>query len=400
MTEPAFTSRQGMLAFLLVTCATVMAFAATDLVLPAIPGLPAVLGGTPAQAQFVLASFTAGVAAGLVLFGELGARFSQRPLLISALGLFSLASFSAALSPSMEVLIAIRFVQGLAASAAAVFGPGLIKRVFSGDKALRALGLQSSVEALAPALAPIAGVWLLAQFSWQAGFVVLGVATAALAIVFLSIPPAAFAPPAGGHSGAGYVRLLRDTVYLRWALSQAFTLGGLLIIVLGAPAVMVRTMNGSLSDFILMQTMGVATFIAAANMTGRLCKRFGVERVVMRGSTLSAAGACTLLGYALAGGNVPLIMALLFVPINLGLGLRGPPGFFQAIQAARGDDSRGAALMILAILLVTASGTALVAPFITRGLVPLALVAAIAACASVAALLLLRHPGAVSGSSE
>lgn len=391
MTRPTFTSRQGTLAFLLITCATVLAFAATDLVLPAIPGLPAALGGTPAQAQFVLASFTAGVAAGLILFGELGARFAQRPLLVAALSLFSAASFCAALSPSMEILIAIRFVQGLAASAAAVFGPGIIKRVFAGDRALRALGVQSSVESLAPALAPIAGAWLLAQFSWQAGFVVLGLATALLAAVFLSVPGAAFAPPAGGGYGAGYTRLLRDAAYLRWALSQAFTLGGLLIIVLGAPAVMIRTMNGSIADFILMQVMGVATFIAAANTTGRLCRRFGVERVVMAGSALSAAGACAILAYALAGGNAPLAMALLFVPINLGLGLRGPPGFFQAILAARGDDSRGAALMILAILLVTASGTAIVAPFITRGLVPLALAAAAAASGSVAVLVLMRR---------
>ncbi len=48
-------------AFALVLCGTVLGIAGTDLVLPAIPGLPAALGGTPAAAQLVLAAFVAGV---------------------------------------------------------------------------------------------------------------------------------------------------------------------------------------------------------------------------------------------------------------------------------------------------------------------------------------------------
>jgi hypothetical protein len=65
-------------------------------------------------------------------------------------------------------------------------------------------------------------------------------------------------------------------------------------------------------------------------------------------------------------------MAIAFTPITFGLGLRGPPGFYQAILAAGGDDARGAALVVLAILLTTAAGTTLVAPWISLGLVPLA----------------------------
>ena len=81
------------------------------------------------------------------------------------------------------------------------------------------------------------------------------------------------------------------------------------------------------------------------------------------------------------------LVALLFVPLNAGLGLRGPPGFHRAVVAAQGDDARGAALVVVAILGSTAAGTAIVAPFITQGLVPIAL-AAFVLCA--AALVLLR----------
>ena len=61
-------------------------------------------------------------------------------------------------------------VQGAAASAAAVFAPGMIRLLFDGGRAVRALGLLGSIESLVPALAPIAGAWLLAGFGWRASF--------------------------------------------------------------------------------------------------------------------------------------------------------------------------------------------------------------------------------------
>jgi MFS family permease len=376
------------LVFLAVTCATILSFAATDLVLPAIPSLPRALGGTPAQGQYVLAAFGFGLAGGLLLFGEMGARWDQRRLLVAALLLLAGASFAAGAAASIEALIALRLVQGIAAAAAAAFAPGIIRTIFTEQQAVRAIGLQGSIEALIPALAPILGAWLLHLFAWQASFVLLGVLALLLAGPIAFLPGAAFPPPAG--NGGSYLRLLRHRGFLRFALSQACTLGGLLVIVFGAPAVMVGAMGGQLTDFITMQVLGVASFILAANLTSRLCSRFGAPAIILFGSALSALGALALLAYALAGGSSPLAMALLFVPVNMGLGLRGPPGFFQAIVAGGDDNARAAALVILFILLITAGGTVLVAPWIAAGLLPLALVAASISSASVLFLHALR----------
>ena len=173
-------------------------------------------------------------------------------------------------------------------------------------------------------------------------------------------------------------------------LLTAATLGGLLTFVFGAPAVLTGPLGGTLGDFVRMQVTGIVFFIAAANLASRLALSFGAEPMIMAGSALSAAGAAGILVYALAGGVDPLVITALFVPVNLGLGLRGPPGFFRAVLASHGDDARGAALVILAILLAAAGGTAIAAPFITLGLVPLALVAA--AISAVSVLLLLVMP--------
>ena len=196
------------------------------------------------------------------------------------------------------------------------------------------------------------------------------------------------APPSTRAPGS-YLRHLITPTFLRYALSQAFTLGGLLIFVFGAPAMITKGLGGDLGDFIIMQVTGIAFFIAGSNFAGKLAARLGPEVMILFGSVLSAAGLLGILGYALAGGTDPLALAALFVPVNLGLGFRGPPGFYRAVVAARGDDARGSAVVLVAILTTTAAGTAIAAPFVTLGMAPLAAIAAAASCASVLCLIAL-----------
>lgn len=368
--------------FLLIVSGTVIGIAGTDLILPAVPGLPAVLGGDLPRAQLVLASFTAGAAAGLLFFGELGARFDQRRLLAASLLAYALVSLLCSFSSSLDALIALRFLQGASGAAAAVFAPGLLRLLYGDDRAVGALGLLGSIESLVPALAPLVGLWLLGLWGWRASFDVLAALGFALAAVTLlrhrNLPR-----PAASRHGGGYARLLGDPVFMRYALSHACTLGALLVFVFGAPTVFTVAMGGSIGDFITMQISGIACFVVASNMAGGLARRFGAEPMILLGNAISAAGGIAMLGYALAGGANPLSVTTIFLLFNIGLGVRGPPGFHRAVVAARGDDARGAALVIVAILLVTALGTAGVAPFIERGLVPLSAGAALIAVAGV-----------------
>jgi hypothetical protein len=164
-------------------------------------------------------------------------------------------------------------------------------------------------------------------------------------------------------------------VFLRYALSQSFILGGLLTFVFGMPAVFVHAFGGALSQFIVMQVCGIAGFMLLANISGRLLPRFGPERLISFGTAVACAGALGIFLYALAGGRNAVLITALFVPVNAGLGLRGPPGFYRAVLAARNDDARGAALVILGILGAAAIGTTVAAPFVGGDLVHLAAIA-------------------------
>ena len=378
------------LSFLLIACTTGLGIAGTDLILPAIPGLPAALGGDTARAQYVLASYAAGTGIGLILFGELGARMDQRLVLIISLGLFAACSLAATFAVNMDMLIALRLLQGVLGAAAPALAPGLVRALYPPDQAIGALGIIASIESLVPALAPAAGYWLILQSDWRASFWALcllgAILTAALMASIRHLPKVRLS-----SSRLTYASLWFNRIYLRYALSQACSLGALLIFVFGAPAVITGPMGGSLADFITMQISGIVCFIISANLVGRLVARLGHERVIWMGSSLMAASALFIVIFALMDSRQMIVLAVLFVPMNLGLGLRGPPGFFQALVSAGENDARGGAMVIVLVLALVALGTALVAPWIIIGPLPLALTSF--AAASLSLLFLHALPG-------
>lgn len=370
----------------MVVASTVLGLMGTDLVLPAVPSLPQALSGTPAEAQLVLAAYVAGTCVGLLAFGALGDRFATRTLFVASLLLTSLISFACASAADIWTLIALRAVQGAVAAGPAVFAPGIIRAIYDEQHAVRAIGVLGSVESLAPALAPILGAWLLTLGDWRLSFELIGGAALALAAAQLALPSI---PQTSRRTKGGYVVLISDPVFLRYALSQAFVLGGLLVFVFGAPAVIVNGLGGSLTDFIVMQVCGVGGFVLTANFAAGLAQRFGPERMIAIGTWIAAGGATLLFVYAIAGGSSSVMITAAFMPVGIGLGLRGPPGFYRAVEASHGDDARGAALVVLAIMASAAVGTGLVAPFIDKGLAPLAAVALLFQLAAVACLMLL-----------
>lgn len=380
---------------------SLITLAGTDLVLPAVPSLPDFLGGSSAQAQYVLAAFSAGSALGLLLYGELGARMDQRKMLMLALMAYTLVSFLASLAEQVNHLIVLRFFQGLSSACAIVVAPGMIRRIFPERQAIRALGIFGSIESLAPAIAPVIGVWLLGLGGWQMSFQVTALLAAVMACAVFAMR-SMMPDMATSNAGAevrrlhtGYVRLLKKRAYMSQSLSHAAIVGAILVFVFGAPTVIVNSMGGSLTDFILMQICGISTFIVCANLSSNLVARYGANIVIWAGTGLSLAGITIVLIYALSGGSNPKMLWALFVPFNMGLGFRGPPAFYQALVATDGDDARGSALLVLFLMLITAAGTALAAPWIEHGLIPLAVAATAIVGLSMALLLLSRPAGSV-----
>lgn len=367
--EPQTPPRHKWITLALVVAGTIVGMMITDLVLPAVPHLPEALGGDASLAQLVLAANVGGACIGLLAFGAVGDRVGTTRLFVGSLLATSVVTLACSLSHSIGVLIVLRAVQGFVASGPAVFAPGIVRAMFDERGAVRAIGVLSSIESLAPALAPIAGVALYAWGGWRLSFHVMTVLSLVIAITVAAMGGV---PQVERRGRGSFMALLRDPVFLRYGLSQAAVLGGLLVFVFGMPTVFVRVLGGTLSDFIVMQVCGIGSFIVMANLAPSVIARIGVERVILTGTVMALVASGAQFTYALAGGTSVLAITALQIPLNAGLGLRGPSSFFRAILASHGDDARGSALVIVGILAAATIGTALVSPWIEHGTVPVA----------------------------
>jgi MFS transporter, DHA1 family, multidrug resistance protein len=194
--------------FVTLAAGSVLGLAGTDLVLPAIPTLSEVFGVGASSAQMVIAVFVAGTATGLILFGAVGRTVRREKIIALALLVYAGLSAISATVTGINTLIALRFFQGVTASAPSVFAIPILRASLSESQAIKAVGLLGSIEATAPALAPIAGAWIVIQWGWSATFLV----TAAIRSHAVAADPAAI-----GDFFA--IRFLSDTQEARHACS-------------------------------------------------------------------------------------------------------------------------------------------------------------------------------------
>jgi DHA1 family bicyclomycin/chloramphenicol resistance-like MFS transporter len=103
-----------------------------DMYLPALPQLPTDLSSTTAAAQLTLSSCIVGLAVGQLVTGPLSDRLGRRGPLLVGVAIFVIASVVCALTTSMTVLIAVRFVQGAAGAAGIVVGRAVVADMFAG----------------------------------------------------------------------------------------------------------------------------------------------------------------------------------------------------------------------------------------------------------------------------
>ena len=149
---------------------TATAALTVDLSLPAIPAMVDALATTLPLGQKIVGIFMIGMACGQIPAGLFSDRLGRMPTLYAGMALFAAAGTVAALSNSIEVLLAARFVQGIGAASAIVLSRAIVRDVSSGKESARLMSLMTMIFTAAPVLAPTIGALLVAQWGWRAPF--------------------------------------------------------------------------------------------------------------------------------------------------------------------------------------------------------------------------------------
>nr|BFF24743.1 hypothetical protein GCM10025732_27080 [Glycomyces mayteni] len=119
-----------------------------------------------------------GMGVGQAVVGPLSDRFGRRKPLLIGMSVFTLVSLLCAVATSADLLIALRFVQGLSGAAGVVVARAVIRDHFAGDDMTRFTAKMMFVTMLAPMLGPIVGAQLIRFGPWPTVFVFMAVLSA------------------------------------------------------------------------------------------------------------------------------------------------------------------------------------------------------------------------------
>jgi DHA1 family bicyclomycin/chloramphenicol resistance-like MFS transporter len=306
--------------------------------------------------------FLVGLAASQLVWAEVLTHLGPRRSVKIGVWLLVLASAGAALAPSIEVLIVMRLILGIAAGAATVVAPSVVRATLSDADAVRGLAAIAMVEAIVPALGPVLGAILLAHADWRATFWVLGgVTLAAIPFVLRAAPHEL--PGLDRRVVSSYASILANRRFARLALSHALSMGALLTFIASAPQLMINSLGLGTSAFATLQVISVIAFALTATQSGRISAKLGAPRAVQLGAWIQLGLCATLLALGLFVALPFAVYAVFWPAFCAALAIRGPSAFSEALKVPASQLGRASAVMVLAILLAGAIGTQVVAPF-------------------------------------
>jgi EmrB/QacA subfamily drug resistance transporter len=197
-----------------------MAMGDQTIVASALPAIAGALGDVE-RVSWIIVAYLLAATISAPLYGYLGDSFGRRRLMFVALGMFTLGAILNSLAPSVTLLAAARFVQGLGGGGLMSLSQALIGEVVPPRQRGKYQGYLATIAVVAAAIGPVAGAFLADAFGWRAVFLVnVPTAILAFALMFRITPRPVTRKEGWNFDAAGLVWFVTFIVSLLLALEQ------------------------------------------------------------------------------------------------------------------------------------------------------------------------------------
>lgn len=387
----------GMALVILLALLTALDAMAIDMYLPGMPMIAQAYNVSAGSVQQTLSVFLAGLALGQCLYGPLLERFGRRMPLMVGLIIFVIGSVMAAMAPTLEWLLAARFLQAIGAAAGLVAPRAIVADLCDVKSSAKIFSLLMQVMMIAPVVAPMMGGFMLEHGGWRGIFWVL----AALGVVGLmwglvsipeSLDPEHRVALSVQSVVQGYLAQSRRRVFMAYTAAGGFVLGSLFTYISAAAFVFTEHFGMTPTHF---------SYLFAANSVGLILGGILANWLAGRGMKPARVTYIGLGVHALAGALLTLAVKSSMATFEVYVGLLAVAigalglvfGNLTALTMNHGGRQAGVASALMGTLhYLLAAGVGYVVSLATQGpaLMPLTIalcgVMVIALCALAARL--------------
>jgi MFS transporter, DHA1 family, multidrug resistance protein len=166
----------GMREFVILMAALMASNAlAIDAMLPALPAIGEALDVADENRRQLITAYLIGFGLAQLVYGPVSDRVGRKPILVVTLLLYAAFALLCGIASSFNLLLAARFLQGVAAAGTRVLVVSIIRDRFAGERMAKVMSLVFIIFMVVPVLAPAFGTIVLAVATWRAIFIGLAV---------------------------------------------------------------------------------------------------------------------------------------------------------------------------------------------------------------------------------
>lgn len=279
---------------------------ATDMYLASMPGMAGYFRTPTSVVQLTLTTYMVGMAVGQFLLGPISDVVGRHRLMVAGNVLFLLSSVALALAPSIELVLALRGLQGVAGAAGVVIARAVVSDLATGRTAAKLYSMLATITSLAPVVAPLLGGVIATVAPWQAVFWALtGFGALMLASSVLVVPETV---PLHKRRRGGVKAVveaswsvLRNQSFMAYALAFGFTFGALFSYISASSFVVQNVLGYSAIGYSVIFAVNACGMIMAALINTRLVDRLAPGVILLSAVVVLCAVNVAGLALILAG---------------------------------------------------------------------------------------------------
>jgi DHA1 family bicyclomycin/chloramphenicol resistance-like MFS transporter len=279
------TSKRYFFLILILGSLTALAPFSIDMYLPGFPDIARSLHTSPENVALSLSSFFIGISAGQLLYGPLLDKYGRKPPLFAGLAVYIAASIGCYFSSSIEMLIAMRFLQAIGGCAASVASITMVRDIFPVKDNAKVFALLILVLGASPMIAPTVGGIVTKHFGWQLIFIILAVIAVLITLAVFFFLPESYKPEPSYSLKPkpiinGFLAVIKTPQFYTYAISGGIAFSGLFAYISSSPLVFMEVFKVSSETYGWVFALLSVGFIGASQVNSYLIKKYKSQQIV------------------------------------------------------------------------------------------------------------------------